>query len=83
MVVLTQAGGRLTAVNAVLVERVEAVPETVVTLVDGTEYHVLESVPQVLDKLQAYHASILATTARLLAAGGRRPDLRLLQGGQS
>lgn len=80
MVLLTRPDGQLTAVNAVLVERVEAVPQTVVTLGDGTQYMVLESVPEVLGRMEAYNTSVLATTERLLEGAEHGPALRLLRG---
>lgn len=80
--VFRQPGGWRSAGKSVLVARVEVVPGTVVTPVDGSGYQVLESLPPVLDRLHAHHASQLAETARSLEAGDRHPALRLPQGGR-
>ena len=43
MIILTRLNGEQFAVNCDLVERVDAHPNTVLTLVDGTKYIVAES----------------------------------------
>jgi flagellar protein FlbD len=81
MVILTRPDGGRMALNAVLIERVEAGPQTVVTLVDGTEHVVAETLHEVVERLQEYTACVLAATSRRWLADGRRPALRLLPGG--
>ena len=56
------------AVNCDLIERVEATPETVVTLVDGSRYVVAESVSEVVDKVRAFRASVVVLAGRLEGA---------------
>ena len=53
------------AVNCDLIERVEAAPETVVTLVDGSRYVVSESVAEIVDKIRAFRASVVVLAGRL------------------
>jgi flagellar protein FlbD len=53
------------AVNCDLIERVEASPETVVTLVDGSRYVVRESVAEIVDKVRAFRASVVLLAGRL------------------
>ena len=50
--------------NCDLIERAEADPDTVLTLVD--EYHVVkESVPEIVDKVRAFRASVVLLAGRL------------------
>jgi flagellar protein FlbD len=59
---VTRLNGEQFALNPDLIERVEAHPDTVAFLVDGTKYVVKESVAEVLSQIREYRASILATS---------------------
>jgi flagellar protein FlbD len=59
---VTRLNGEGFALNPDLIERVEAHPDTVAFLVDGTKYVVRESVEDVLQEIREYRASILATS---------------------
>jgi flagellar protein FlbD len=59
---VTRLNGERFALNPDLIERVEAHPDTVVFLVDGTKYVVTESVDEVLLEIREYRAGILATS---------------------
>jgi flagellar protein FlbD len=59
---VTRLNGEQFALNPDLIERVEAHPDTVAFLVDGTKYVVKESVAEVLSEIREYRASILATS---------------------
>jgi flagellar protein FlbD len=65
MIIVTRLHGTTVAVNCDLIERVEASPETVVTLVDGNRYVVRESVAEIVDKVRAYRASVVLLAGRL------------------
>jgi flagellar protein FlbD len=65
MIILTRLHGGSVAVNCDLIERVEAAPETVVTLVDGSRYVVSESVAEVVDKVRDFRASVVKLAGRL------------------
>jgi flagellar protein FlbD len=65
MIILTRLHGTSVAVNCDLIERVEAAPETVVTLVDGSRYVVSESVAEIVDKIRAFRASVVVLAGRL------------------
>jgi flagellar protein FlbD len=65
MIILTRLHGTSVAVNCDLIERVEATPETVLTLVDGSRYVVRESVAEVVDKVRAFRASVVLLAGRL------------------
>lgn len=62
MIRVTRLNGEQFALNPDLIERVEAHPDTVVFLVDGTRYVVKETVDEVLLEIREYRAGILATS---------------------
>ena len=62
MISVTRLNGERFALNPDLIERVEAHPDTVAFLVDGTKYVVKESVDEVLREIREFRASILATS---------------------
>ena len=62
MIRVTRLNGEQFALNPDLIERVEAHPDTVVFLVDGTKYVVKETVDEVLREIREYRAGILATS---------------------
>ena len=68
MILVTRLNGAVFALNPDLVERVECTPDTVVTLVDGTKYVIAESVPEFIDSVRHYRASLIATASRLESA---------------
>ena len=59
---VTRLNGEQFALNPDLIERVEAHPDTVIFLVEGTRYVVTESVDQVMQDIREYRAGILATS---------------------
>ncbi len=59
---VTRLNGEQFALNPDLIERVEAHPDTVVFLVDGTRYVVRETVEEMLAEIREYRAGILATS---------------------
>jgi flagellar protein FlbD len=62
MILLSKPNGQQMIVNAALIESAEALPNTVVTLVDGTSYIVAESVPEIAARVRTFQASLLART---------------------
>ena len=67
MILVTRINGAVFALNPDLVERADCTPDTVVTLVDGTKYIVAESVPEFIDSVRHYRASLIAQASRLEA----------------
>jgi len=61
VILLTRINGVQFALNPDLIERAEATPDTVVTLVDGTKYVVRESLQELMSLAREYRASIVAT----------------------
>ena len=71
MIPLHRLNGQPVGINADLIERVDVTPNTVITLVDGTECLVAESLDDVVDAVRAYRASIVALSERIDLSGGR------------
>ncbi len=67
MILVTRINGAVFALNPDLVERVDCTPDTVVTLVDGTKYVIAESVPEFIDSVRHYRASLIAQASRIEA----------------
>lgn len=65
MIILTRLAGSRFAVNPDLLERVEATPDTVLTLLDGTKYVVAEPLEEVVHRVADYRATVIATARRL------------------
>jgi flagellar protein FlbD len=65
LILVTRINGAVFALNPDLVERVDCTPDTVVTLVDGTKYVIAESVPEFIDSVRHYRASLIAQASRM------------------
>ena len=65
MILVTRLNGAVFALNPDLVERADCTPDTVITLVDGTKYVISESVPEFIDAVRHYRASLIAQASRL------------------
>ncbi|MGH8890553.1 MAG: flagellar FlbD family protein [Acidothermaceae bacterium] len=61
MIVLTRLNGPSFALNPDLIERVDANPDTVVTLVGGIKYVVAESLDELLDRVREFRGQVIAT----------------------
>ncbi|WP_148575479.1 flagellar FlbD family protein [Nocardioides caldifontis] len=65
MITLTRLSGSVFALNSDLIERVDSTPDTVITLVDGTKYVVLEELSAVVAAIRAYRGAVIAESARV------------------
>jgi flagellar protein FlbD len=65
MIRLTRLSGSVFALNSDLIERVDATPDTVVTLVDGKKYVVTESLDDVVDLVRRHRGEVLALSSFL------------------
>ena len=65
MITLTRLSGSMFALNADLIERVDATPDTVVTLVDGKKYVVVDSLEEVVAAVRRHRGEIIALSALL------------------
>jgi flagellar protein FlbD len=60
MITLSRLNGAAFAVNCDLIERIDAAPDTVLTLVDGTRYVVAEPLDEVIEKVRTFRAEVVA-----------------------
>jgi flagellar protein FlbD len=65
VILVTRLNGPVFALNPDLVERADCTPDTVITLVDGTKYVISESVPEFIELVRNYRASVIATAQRI------------------
>lgn len=61
MIVLTRLNRHRFAVNPDLVERIQASPDTTLTLVDGATFVVAETMDAVIQSIVEFRARVLAT----------------------
>ena len=74
MILLRRLGGPVFALNADLIERVEATPDTVITLVAGNKYVVSESLDDVMRLIMEYRAQILILADNMSSDDGLRGE---------
>jgi flagellar protein FlbD len=74
MIILTRLNGEQFAINCDLVERVDAHPNTVLTLVDATKYIVAESLGEVVERVRNFRAGVLARSAEMTQRLVAQPD---------
>lgn len=63
MITCTRRNGTSFALNPDLIERIEATPDTVITLVSGTKYVVAETVEELVEEVRNFRAAVLIATA--------------------
>lgn len=63
MITLTRLSGTEFALNSDLIERADSTPDTVITMVDGKKYVVLESLADVVAAIRAHRAETIALSA--------------------
>jgi flagellar protein FlbD len=78
VIIVTRLHGGSLAVNCDLIERVEATPDTVLTLVDGSRYVVRESVSEIVDRVRTFRASVVLLAGRLEEPAATGQHLRLV-----
>lgn len=82
MIRVSRLNGDQFALNPDLIERVEAHPDTVIFLTDGTRYVVTETVDDVVRDIREYRAEILATSYEM-DRGEYRPNRPELASGNT
>lgn len=60
MIQITRLNDSQIIVNCDLIEVIEATPDTVITLIDGTRFVVLESPEELVERIQRYRAGLLS-----------------------
>ena len=73
MIELTRLNGNPIVLNSDLIKAAEASPDTMLTLINGEKLIVRESTAEVVERVLAYRARLLASVAR------RLPDFGPLQ----
>ncbi|MHB1740437.1 MAG: flagellar FlbD family protein [Actinomycetes bacterium] len=74
MITLTRLSGAAFALNPDLIERAEATPDTVITLVDGGKYVVAESIEEIVARVRTFRASVIAAAQQLDGSRGWASD---------
>jgi flagellar protein FlbD len=64
--------------NADLIERVEATPDTVIHLVGGTTYMVAESVEEIVARVRESRAAVIALSRLIDDRAAGAPNLRVV-----
>lgn len=72
MIRLTRLNGKQITVNALLIESIEETPDTMITLITGKKFMVLETVPEVTEAVQRFLQSIglVSSTLKSLNSEG-------------
>jgi flagellar protein FlbD len=66
MIELTRLNGRPMVVNSDLIKTAEASPDTMLTLINGEKLIVREEIGDVVERILAYRAKLLAVVAKQL-----------------
>ena len=74
MILLTRLGGREMAVNPDLIERAEATPDTVLTMLDGHKLIVAEPLREVVALVRSWRAEVAAEAYALSTAPSGRTE---------
>lgn len=69
MIELTRLNGSPIVVNSDLIKTAEAAPDTMLTLISGEKLIVREDCGEVIERVLAYRARLLADAVRRLPAG--------------
>jgi flagellar protein FlbD len=64
MIELTRLNGRAMMLNSDLIKTAESSPDTMLTLINGEKLIVREEIAQVVERILAYRARLLAIVAR-------------------
>jgi flagellar protein FlbD len=75
MITLTRLSGSVFVLNADLIERIDATPDSVVTLIDGKKYVVAETLDEIIEEVRTYRAQVIAISAHLADIPVPEPDL--------
>ncbi len=82
MITVTRLNGPGFALNHDLIERIEATPDTVITLVDDTKYVVTESVDEIVARVRESKAAVIALSHLLEHRVSGGPTLRIVPTGE-
>ena len=83
MITATRLNGPAFALNPDLIECIESTPDTVITLVDGANYVVRETVEVLVERIRESKAALIARSYLLEAPPHSVPTLRVVPDGRS
>jgi len=78
MINVTRLNGPAFALNPDLIERIEATPDTVIHLVGGTNYVVVESVEDIVARVRESRAQVIALSHLIDQRTDGAPNLRVV-----
>jgi flagellar protein FlbD len=78
MITVTRLNGPAFALNPDLIERVEETPDTVIHLVGGTNYVVVESVEEIITRVRESRAAVIALSHLIDQRTDGGPNLRVV-----
>jgi flagellar protein FlbD len=82
MITVTRLNGPAFVLNPDLIERIESTPDTVVHLVGGTDYVLVESVDEVIARIRESRAQVIALSHLIEQRTAGAPNLRVVPGGE-
>jgi flagellar protein FlbD len=74
LILLRRLGGPVFTLNPDLIERAEATPDTVVTLIGGNKYVICESLDELVELIRDYRARIIASAEAMTSDTAGYPD---------
>jgi flagellar protein FlbD len=74
LILLRRLGGPVFTLNPDLIERAEATPDTVVTLIGGNKYVICESLDELVELIRDYRARIIASAEAMTSDTALYPD---------
>jgi flagellar protein FlbD len=70
MILLTRLNGDEIYLNPDLIERIEATPDTIVSLLDGKKYVAVEAPQEIISRIVAFRAAVLLAAEAEASSGG-------------
>jgi flagellar protein FlbD len=74
LILLRRLGGPVFTLNPDLIERAEATPDTVVTLIGGNKYVICESLDELVELIREYRARIITTAEAMTVDANPHSD---------
>lgn len=82
MITLQRLNRTIIALNPDLIERIEEIPDTVVTLTDGKKVLVVETIDEIVESIISYRALVSARSDVIDISVSAQPDLHLVPGSE-
>jgi len=82
MINVTRLNGPSFALNPDHIERIEATPDTVIHLVGGTNYVVVETVDEIVQRVRESRAQVIALSHLIDQRSAGAPNLRVVPSGE-